>query len=65
MSRHYFSQTSDVKHVVAADAAQRITRYHVSLDGKRHEVPATHRDILQILRQMMRQNSQNAEVHNG
>ena len=65
MTRHYFNPQSDVKPVVAADPAQRITVYHVSIDGKRHEVPATHKDMLQILRLMMRQNIQNAEVRNG
>lgn len=65
MARHYFNPPKDVKPEAAADPAQRITVYHVSIDGKRHEVPATHKGMLQILRLMMRQNSQNAEVRNG
>lgn len=65
MTRHYFSQPIDVKPTGAPVSAQRITVYHVQIDGKRHDVPATHRDILQILRLMMGQNRQNAEVRNG
>ena len=65
MARHYFNPPKDVKPEAADSTAQRITMYRVNIAGKRHDVPATHRGILFILRLMMRQNSQNAEANNG
>lgn len=61
MSRIYFTPPGDVKPTVA-EVTQRITLYHVRIDGRRHDVPTTHRGMLRILPLMMGHTGQNAEA---
>ena len=50
MARIYFEQPRDVKPLTGA---QRVTTYHVTINGERHTVPATHRGMLAFLRSAM------------